>query len=169
VSELRWPRRSVRSNDRCSLTRTDGKRGPNSLRATRAGTPALQLIRFLVLGPPFCGAERRAGAMGWGRSLSKFGPSKDDAGPMGEQSMRGAAMAAQSVRSNDRCSLTRTDGNRGPNSHRATRAGTPALQLIRFLVLGQGQGPSAAARRSRAIPLKSPKIILILRHDVCYQ
>ena len=30
---------------------------------------------FPVLGPPFCGAERRAGAMGWGRSLSKFGPS----------------------------------------------------------------------------------------------
>jgi hypothetical protein len=57
VSELRWPRRSVRSNDRCSLTRTDGKRGPNSHRATRAGTPALPLIRFRVLGPPFCGAS----------------------------------------------------------------------------------------------------------------
>jgi hypothetical protein len=30
------------------------KRGPNSRRATRAGTPALPLIRFQVLGPPFC-------------------------------------------------------------------------------------------------------------------
>jgi hypothetical protein len=36
---------------------------------------------------PRAWAERRAGAMGWGRSLSKFGPSKDDAVPMGEQSM----------------------------------------------------------------------------------
>ena len=29
-------------------------------------------------------------------------------------------------------SLTRTDVNRGPNSHRPPRAGTPALPLIRF-------------------------------------
>jgi hypothetical protein len=67
-----------------------GTEGPILIEPPVQEPPALQLIRFPALGPPFCGAERRAGAMGWGRSLSKFGPSKDDAVPMGEQSMRGS-------------------------------------------------------------------------------
>jgi hypothetical protein len=49
--------------------------GRKRVLAIVAGTPAVQLVHFRVLGPPFCGAEGRAGAMGWGRSLSKFGPS----------------------------------------------------------------------------------------------
>jgi hypothetical protein len=82
-------------NGPMSLTRTDGKRGPNSHRATRAGTPAVQLVHFRVLGPPFCGAERRAGAMGWGRSLSKFGPSiKMMQSPWVSRACVGAAVAS---------------------------------------------------------------------------
>ena len=64
--ELRRPWPSVHVQRRCAPTRTEVKRGPNSLRPPRAGTPALHLIRFRVLGPPLCGTECRAECDGWG-------------------------------------------------------------------------------------------------------
>ena len=50
--ELRRPWPSVHVQRRCAPTRPNVKRGPNSPRPPRAGTPALPLIRFRVLGRP---------------------------------------------------------------------------------------------------------------------
>jgi hypothetical protein len=153
VSELRWPRRSVRSNDRCSLTRTDGNRGPNSHRATRAGTPAVQLVHFRVLGPPFCGAERRAGAMGAGGafkiSAPRFRPlDKDDAVPKVRKADEGNAWAAQSVHRTTADEPEQTGCHAGPTIH--PRAGTPAPHVIRFPVWARSPGGCATISRNPA-------------------
>ena len=86
--EMRWRPSRYNVQPPGEPEQTGCHEGPTILRPPPAGTPAPHLIRFRVLGPPFGGASAEAECDGCGAKPFKIRPlDKDDAAPMGEQSM----------------------------------------------------------------------------------
>jgi hypothetical protein len=94
--------------------------------------------------------ERRACAMGWGRSLSNFGPpDKDDAVPRVRKAAEGNARAAQSVR--------RTGCHEGPTIHFDRPPCRNPRPSPHWFPVGPGDGGDGGGGIS-ASPSTSPRI-----------